>query len=256
LSLKRGPRAAQGFTLAELAVVMMIVALLLGSMMYTLSVQLEQRAIEETRSRLEAARQLLLSFAIVNGRLPCPATAASLGAEAFTGANCTSPYGGFLPAKTIGYQVVDAGGYAIDSWQNRIRYAVSAAALTGCAGSSTLPHFTNSTNLKNNGITCQPNDLVVCKSATGVTATDCGAAPANALTNQTVVVAIVHSIGKNGSLPCGTCVDEAANTNGDRVFVSHTLAPAGAPNGEFDDQLIWITVGELYGRMISAGVLP
>jgi prepilin-type N-terminal cleavage/methylation domain-containing protein len=222
LSLKRGPRAAQGFTLAELAVVMMIVALLLGSMMYTLSVQLEQRAIEETRSRLEAARQLLLSFAIVNGRLPCPATAASLGAEAFTGANCTSPYGGFLPAKTIGYQVVDAGGYAIDSWQNRIRYAVSAAALTGCAGSSTL----------------------------------CGAAPANALTNQTVVVAIVHSIGKNGSLPCGTCVDEAANTNGDRVFVSHTLAPAGAPNGEFDDQLIWITVGELYGRMISAGVLP
>ena len=267
MSLERVPRAARGFTLAELAVVMMIVALLLGSMMYTLSVQLEQRAIEETRSRLEAARQLLLSFAIVNGRLPCPATAASLGAEdPLGGGTCTTPYGGFLPARTIGYQVVDAGGYAIDSWNNRIRYAVSAATPLNsqtpriCRSVSdttppVVPHFTNRDNLRQNGVDCQPSDLVVCKSSTGITATTCGPA-ANALTNQNVVVAIVHSIGKNGSLPCGTCVDEAANTNGDRVFVFHTPTPAGATNGEFDDQLVWIPVGELYGRMISAGVLP
>jgi prepilin-type N-terminal cleavage/methylation domain-containing protein len=266
LSPERGPRAAQGFTLAELAVVMMIVALLLGSMLYTLSVQLEQRAIEETRSRLEAARQLLLSFAIVNGRLPCPATAATLGGEAFTGANCTAPYGGFLPAMTIGYQVVDANGFAIDAWNNRIRYAVSAATPLNSqtprvcrsvdpATPPVVPHFTNQSNLRQNGVDCQPTDLVVCKSSTGITATTCGPA-ANVLTNQNVVVAIVYSIGKNGSLPCGTCVDEAANTNGDQVFVSHTLAPAGAPGGEFDDQMVWITVGELYGRMISAGVLP
>ena len=258
MSLERRPRTALGFTLVELGVVMMIVALLLGSVMYTLSGQLEQRNFEETRGRLEAARELLLSYAIVNGRLPCPATVASLGDEApLGGGNCTSPYGGFLPARTIGYQVVDAGGYAVDSWQNRIRYAVSSAALTGCAGSSTLPHFTNSANLKTNGITCQPNDLVVCKSATGITATTCGAA-ANALTNQTVVVAIVYSVGKNGSLGCAptTCVDEAANTDGDRVFVFHTPTTAGATNGEFDDYLIWIAVGELYGRLISAGVLP
>jgi type II secretory pathway pseudopilin PulG len=235
---------------------MMIVALLLGSVMYTLSAQLEQRSFEETRGRLETARELLLSYAIVNGRLPCPATAASSGDEALTGANCTNPYGGFLPARAIGYPVVDAGGYAIDPWQNRIRYAVSSAALTGCGGSSTLPHFTNKTNLRNNGITCQPNDLVICKSSTGITGNSCGGAAANALTNQTVVVAIVYSIGKNGALACASCVDEAANINGDPVFVSHTPAPAGATNGEFDDYLVWIPVGELYGRLISAGVLP
>jgi prepilin-type N-terminal cleavage/methylation domain-containing protein len=259
LSPERTPRTARGFTLVELGVVMMIVALLLGSVLYTLSAQLEQRNIEETRSRLEAARELLLSYAIVKGRLPCPATATSAGDEAPpgapTGTACTSPYGGFLPARTIGYQVVDAGGYAIDSWQNRIRYAVSSAALTGCAGTSTLPHFTNKTNLQQNGITCQPNDLVVCKSSTGITGTSCGPA-ANALTNQNVVVAIVYSVGKNGSLACAPCVDEAANTNNDQVFVFHTPAPAGVTNGEFDDYLVWITVGELYGRLISAGVLP
>ena len=265
---ERGPRTAHGFTLAELAVVMMIVALLLGSMMYTLSVQFEQRAFEETRSRLEAARQLLLSFAIVNGRLPCPATAASLGAEDPPGGGtCTSPYVGFLPARTIGYQVVDAGGFATDSWNNRIRYAVSAATPLNsqtpricrsvlATTPPVVPHFTHRDNLRQNGIDCQPADLVVCKSSTNITGTDCGPAPANALTNQNVVVAIIHSTGKNGSLPCATCVDEAANTNGDPVFVFHPPTPAGAPNGEFDDQLIWIPVGELYGRMISASVLP
>lgn len=253
------PRAARGFTLVEIAVVMMIVALLLGGLMYTLAAQIEQRAIEETRSRLEAARELLLSYAIVNGRLPCPATTTSSGDEVpLGGGTCTLPYGGFLPARTIGYQIVDAGGFALDSWQNRIRYAVSSAPLTGCAGPSTLPHFTNNANLKANGITCQPNDLVVCKSSTGITATDCGPA-ANALTNQSAprtVVAIVFSTGKNGSLICPSCVDETANTNGDRVFVSHAPAPAGVTNGEFDDYLMWISVGELYGKLISAGVLP
>jgi len=44
--------------------------------------------------------------------------------------------------------------------------------------------------------------------------------------------------------------------NGDRVFVWHTPAPSTAANGEFDDQMQWISVGELYGKLIAAGVLP
>jgi type II secretory pathway pseudopilin PulG len=274
----RATRASvAGFSLIELAVVFTIVALLLASAMYTLSAQIETRNFEDTRRRLDQARELVLTFAVVNGRLPCPArsaaTAAPLtvaGDEVRTagadpecvGDAVVDNYGGtngavtlgLLPARAIGFQQVDANGFAVDAWGNRLRYAV--ANLTTPAATCPRPHFTNMTNLRTNGITCQPNDLLVCKSATGITATNCGGA-ANQIMTTSLVVAIIYSTGKNGALtPCATCLDELANLNGDRVFVFHTPTPSSAANGEFDDQFVWITTGEFYGRLIAAGVLP
>jgi len=263
----------RGFSLVELAVVMAIVAFLLGSLMYTLSAQTEQRSFEDTRRRLDQARELVLAFAVVNGRLPCPARSAATAApvtvagdEVVTpatgcvGDSTTDYYGGtaggitygLLPARTIGYQQVDSSGFAVDAWGNRIRYAV--ANLTTPSATCPTPHFVNATNLKTNGISCQPNDLLICKSATGITTTTCGGAT-NQIMSQSLVVAIIFSTGKNGATG-GTGADEAANLNGNRVFVWHTPTPSSAANGEFDDQFTWITVGELYGKLIAAGVLP
>src|SRR5262245_55096453 len=157
-------RSALGFSLVELAVVMTIVALLLGGLIYTLSAQIEQRNFEETRRRLEQARELLLGYAIVNGRLPCPATSTSSGqGSPVGGGTCTTGYAGWLPAKTIGSQQVDSGGYALDIWGNRIRYAVSIATPYNTASpqvcrpvnsatSPVTPHFTNKDNLRANGV--------------------------------------------------------------------------------------------------------
>lgn len=279
------PRAP-GFTLIELAVVMAIVALLLGTMMVTLSAQTDQRNSDDTRRRLDQARELVLTYAIVNGRLPCPARSANTASPVTVAGdevrdasgNCvgdavTDYYGGasggttlgLLPARTIGYQQTDSSGFAVDAWGNRIRYAV-AYRVTNCSGSSTTPHFTNATNLKANGISCQPNDLLVCKSSNDgtytITSTTCGGG-ANQIMSQSLVVAIVYSTGKNFTTAQSAAAaaalgrnDEAANLNGDRVFVWHTPTPSSAANGEFDDQMTWITVGELYGRLVSAGVLP
>ena len=274
----RGGRAT-GFTLTELAVVMTIVAFLLASLMYTLSAQSDQRNFEETRHRLEQARELLLAFAVVNGRLPCPARSAAtavpvtqIGDEVRNVAagdpDCVGDavvdyYGGtnagvtlgLLPARAIGFQQVNSGGLAIDAWANPIRYGVAHLA-TGCTGTLTYPHWTNAANLKANGIGCQPNDLLICKSATGITGTTCGGA-ANQIMSTSLVVAVIYSTGKNGGTPSGGAgLDEAANLNGDRVYVHHLPTPSDFVNGEFDDQMLWITSGEFYGKLISAGVLP
>jgi prepilin-type N-terminal cleavage/methylation domain-containing protein len=269
-------RRSSGFSLVELAVVVAIVAFLMGGLMYTLSAQTEQRSFEETRRRLEYARDLILAFAIVNGRLPCPARSANTaspatvaGDEVVTtatgcvGDSVTNYYGGtsggvtlgLLPARSIGFQPVDASGFAIDAWGNRLRYAV--ANLTTPSASCPTPHFVNATNLKQNGVSCQPNDLLICKSANlppAITSTTCGGAN-NQIMTQSVVVAIIFSTGKNGAGAAGG-IDEAANLNGDRVFVYHTPTSSTATNGEFDDQFIWITTGEFYGKLIAAGQLP
>ncbi len=267
---------ATGFTLVELAVVLAIVGLLLGSLMYTLSAQTEQRNFEETRRRLEQARELVLAYAIVNGQLPCPARSNSAGAEVrdaasrrcwdgavedyYGGALAGGVTGGFLPAATIGYTQIDSGGFAVDAWQNRIRYAVAKSIAAGtCAGAFTNPHWVNAMNLRNNGMACQPGDLLICKSATGITPSACGGT-ANQIMTQGLIVAIVFSTGKNGAISGGSGADEAANLDGagnaNPVFVFHTPTPADFANGEFDDQFTWITVGELYGKMIAAGIVP
>ncbi len=267
----RPPRPQTGFTLAELAISMVIISLLLGGAMAMVSAQVEQRKWNDTQSRLESARDALIGFAIANRRLPCPATctnpplctSGSLGDEAPSGglASCSASYDGFLPARAIGFQPIDAEGFALDAWGNRIRYALAANLDTSVASCNattlpppTLPHFNNAANLKANGITCKPGDLVVCSvSPATVTNTVCDAN--TSVTNQNTVVAIVFSTGKNGAAG-GTGTNEARNLDGNALFVSRTPDPASASGGEFDDQVLWISVGSLYAKLIAAGALP
>jgi len=271
---------SRGFTLIELAVVLAIVGLLLGGVIYTLGAQIEQRNFEDTRRRLDQARELLLAFAIVNGRLPCPARHSSAashsqGVESFCAAAaspcpgsettavqahgyCSNHFDGFVPAASIGLTAVDSSGFATDAWGRRLRYAVTRRNAAGtCAvspPSGTTPIVTSSANLKTYGIACQPGDLLVCRSASGITPSDCGPT-ANAIMTMSTVVAVVFSTGKNGAAGA-LGPDEGANLDGDAIFVSHPPAPPGAPNGEFDDQVTWLAIGELYGKLVSAGVLP
>ena len=261
-------RRASGFSLVELAVVLAIVGLLLLSAMYTLSAQTEQRSRSETERMLDDAKELLLSFALVNRRLPCPASATSNGNESPSGGGACGTYlNGFLPATAIGFKPVDASGYAVDAWGNRLRYAVAQAATNPSGGTScsapASPAFTSATNLKNNGIACVPLNIVVCDAAQntngGASPPSCGTwgatGDARPVTNQLTVAAVVFSTGKNGALGSGGN-DEAENTDGDGVFVWHEPRPSGATGGEFDDQMVWIPVGLLFTRMIAGGVLP
>jgi prepilin-type N-terminal cleavage/methylation domain-containing protein len=266
-------KGERGFTLTELAMVLLIVGVLLASAMYTLSAQSEQRAREDTARRLDTAKELLVGFAVVHGRLPCPASAASNGDESPPGGGaCTDYLNGFLPAITIGFRPTDSSGYAVDAWGNRIRYALARTAIEPSTTSATCPTapaneaFSNRANLKANNIGCAPANIVICDATQNTnpnvapTPPSCGtwgvAGDARSVTNQRTVVAVVFSPGKNAALACATCPDESENTDGDGVFVWHDVRPTGAVGGEYDDMMVWVPAGQLYGRMISAGVLP
>ena len=91
-----------GFTLIELAIVLFVVALLLGGMLLPLAGQQDIRNFGDTQKILIESRDALLGFAMANDRLPCPASAASNGVESPAGGGaCTNPYDGcWTPAST------------------------------------------------------------------------------------------------------------------------------------------------------------
>lgn len=250
---------SRGFSLVELAVVVLIVGLVLGGVVMTLSAQEEQRASAETRRRLEAAVDAVIGFAIVNRRLPCPAVVATGGVESPAGGgNCTSPFGGFLPGRTLGVAPVDAQGFVVDAWGNRIRYAV-ASQVVGATCAAGAPHFTSQANLRANGVGCQPNDLLVCQSSLGIlplaNPPSCNAAAS--VTNQQTVAFLVLSTGKNGGVVAGgQGADEVANTNGDAIFISREHGTLETTTGSYDDMLLWVPAGVLYAKLLAAGVLP
>lgn len=260
LAIRKAPR---GFTLTELALVLFIVALLIGGLLIPLTSQVDLQRTNETLKTLEGVRDSLVGFAATNGRLPCPATGGTTGVEdPNTGTGiCVTPHGGFVPGITLGISPVDAQGYVLDAWGQRIRYAVTTANSNA---------FTKPGQMRTTGMTTLDPDLRIC--STGATMDQPGIpgsaichsdGTTNALTNKAIVV--VYSLGRNGSTG-GTGVDERHNPNevsggpyfvaADRAFVSHSPAPAGAPNGEFDDIVIWLSSNILFNRMIAAGQLP
>lgn len=249
-----------GFSLVEMAIVLAIVGLLLGGLLPTISSQMERQYTNETRKQLDEIQQALIGYAIVNGRLPCPASSTSNGVESpVGGGNCGSPnfYNGFVPAATLGLtSVVDSHGnkgFAVDSWGNRIHYAVTAWSKTTSPTFNNV--FTTAGGMSTVGISALAPNLLVCSNATatGFSSSTCGTN--NALTSDPGVPVVIYSTGKNGAYG-GTGADEAANPNpnstdsNDQTFVSHTQTP------DFDDLVIWLSPNTLLNRMVAAGKLP
>ena len=278
--------SGHGFSLVEIAVVMVILSVLLAIVAAPISTQLNQRRVAETQRLLDLAQQALIGFAIANGRLPCPATDGpapdtpnpigatnSFGDEKFASGGTPVNgqcefWAGYLPAVALGLSPVDSEGFMLDAWglkRNRIRYAVWGSSAVNVNGIS-YP-FTQTGGMKAATTTFLAASnkpfLFVCQSAaTGAplpTAAVAGAANvcgiAVKLSDKTP--AVIYSLGPNAATG-GTGTDEVFNakttTNQTFVFVSHT--PTSGPTNEFDDMVSWMSLNVLFSSMQTAGKLP
>ena len=212
--------SSRGFTLVEMAVVLVIVGLMLGGLIVPLTTQMEQKGFTDTQRAMAEIKEALMGYALshaaADGRphLPCPDTNGDGLENREVGGACTNTEGDLPWA--------DLGVSGRDAWSNLYRYRVANS-------------FSNNVN----GFLLTSNGNITVKDAS---------AGANIATN---VPALVISRGKGGA---GGGADEAENTDVDGTFVSH--APSGAAGNEFDDLVVWVPSAILINRMVAAGRLP
>jgi prepilin-type N-terminal cleavage/methylation domain-containing protein len=232
-----------GFTLVEMAVVLLIATILMAGLVPTISSQIDQRQTNETRKQLNDIQQALIGFAIINERLPCPASALTNGQEdppLVTG-TCNHPNDGFVPAAALGLGPVNSQGLVVDAWNNPIRYAVTSSyanAFTTQSGMKTI--WSSAINLDLQVCTINPNSPTNCASNTSLSSNG--------------VPVVIFSTGKNG-LSGAVNPDESANLHtgssaNNKTYVSHDFTPT------YDDMVVWVSPNTLFNRMVAAGKLP
>ena len=254
--MRSSPRPERsGFSLLEIAIGLAALAIAFAALAVPLASQVQLRRAEEARRQLDEAREAILGFAAAHARLPCPATPASRGYEAFApggGAadgRCADFHGGLLPAASLALSPLDDEGFLRDPWQsraNRVRYAVHGGSVNAVAFALTSAGGMGRATLA--GLGEAPHYLYVC--ATGAAAGPSGCGPAaNQLTRRAAFV--ILSAGPNAARPDAPGVDEARNLDGDAAFVAREAGADG-----FDDLLQWGSIHLLAHRMVAAGRLP
>ena len=214
----------QGFTLLEMAVVMVVLGLILGGILIPLSTQMEKQDRDATQSVLEEIQEALIGYTMTNGRLPCPDTDGD-GIIDMAG-TCTNVQG------TIPW--VDLGVGKNDALGRPFTYRVTGSFAdntdgTGCGIATVGVSFE----------LCSVADINILDAATG-----------NPVANQIPAIVIAH--GKNWATT--TSADENENSDTNTTFVDRRPAIKAPPT--FDDQVIWISPNVLKNRLVSAGRLP
>ncbi len=293
----------RGFTLIELAIVLVIVTILIGGLAMPLTAQIQARRIAETKKTLEEAREAIIGYAMTHTTGTCACTYTSTGLETGTSTclpltmcpshpdplDATSATGtvtltlqprhyipcpdlmendpepnldndgdgslrdlnngredrykasgkiGECASRSGNLPWVTLGAGQQDAWGNHLRYVVAEKFANGTSGF----------------VSTDDGDIEICSSST------CTSADA-----ADKIVAAIVSHGPNGwgarsihgtLLKNPASPDELENTDGDNRLVSRSPTAADSSSGEFDDLVVWISAGQLRGRVCPAGGCP
>jgi len=238
-------KQTHGFTLVEMAIVLVIFGLLLSAFLAPLSAQRDLKDYTNTQNSLEEIKESLIGYALSHGYFPCPAKSVTDGREDRSGTTCTDH--GTGPIRVGALPWAELGVPQLDSWNHLYRYSVTLAYADSGAKISLSP-------LTARDITIQTRD---------------SAGAVQNLTNGNDIPVVIMSMGKNGvwgyandgtqvTDVSATNVDEDTNGNGNgRTFLSRTpTSNTATTGGEIDDIVTWISPNVYLNRMVSAGQLP
>lgn len=227
-------RVQQGFSLLELALAMVILSLLMGSLMGPLRAQRSLSANKDTDWRLQQAQQALYGHAVIYHYLPCPDDDLPPDGweNVLSNQSCRSDEG-ILPWQQLGLPATDA-------WGRYLRYRAD----------STFTHHGAWFSIANAEL---DSNLQVTGDAGAVTS----------VASRPVAIVLSHGENGLGGIQSGALahalappqqVDEIENADGDLQFVDKSQSQV---NGlVFDDRLIMLSPKTLIYHMVQAQRLP
>lgn len=248
-------RGQSGFSLIELAVVLMIVGILMSGVLMSVSQASLSARRSAALSQLRGIEEALYGFAQSQGRLPCPASQTSNGYEDGAAGACNLTEG-FVPSATLAiFGQATEDGLLVDPWANPIRYSLVTTATLSNNGNPDFSQYTSIRTFFSNSYTFgTTNTLRVCDNST---------CSGNVLTD--IAPAIVMSMGENwatyssanetlnagsGTLT-GSTLTYPVHLSTEKDYVSTTYS-----EDNFDDQIVWLSPYVMFNRMVSAGKLP
>lgn len=243
-----------GFSLVEMAIVILIAGIMMGAGLSLLAVKQAAAQFDVTQKHQETIKQALINYLGKNKRLPCPVDPASptTGIEGRSATATLPPcfkYSGVVPYAELG---LDRAA-ALDGWENFIDYVVSPPTTHwlytyGAPASTTLADAASAFWPSNNA----------------------GSITAKVNGTDINIVASLISHGKNGlgainikgikNLPLPTGTDELQNTNPISGALSNTVIKRDATDstsggGAFDDVVMMLSANDLTGPLIANGTL-
>ncbi|MDR2093786.1 MAG: type II secretion system GspH family protein [Azoarcus sp.] len=214
-----------GFTLIEMAIMLVVLGLLTGTFAVPLAARIEASQRREADVLLDDITEALIGFALLHGRLPCPSTEADPASPAYGLEHpppCAAGIPGYLPWRTLALPAHDPWGSprasAAAPWTGHWRYLPDKNFTTGTITLATLP----SGNLQ---IRDHDNNPIT--------------------TDTSRVVAVLYSSGPNRR-------DDGRNA---AWSPTSPVFEAGEATPAFDDLLRWIGHPLIVARLARSGRL-
>ena len=232
-----------GFTLIEIAVVLLILGVLTRGMMAPLVAREQAIRFERAQAELVLIKKSITAYVIRNGVLPCPLTTTGATSNPAITTNVCSVAQGYIPANELAMSgSTNPNGGLIDPWGRLYRYAISLNSDEN-RGRLNEPDWTSRGEPSRVGLRHLAASLQLCRTSSS---SDCARSDLRA--NQ-----LAYVVMSQGQDLTDTAL-QRENVDGDNVFViseysRHIEQP-------FDDLLIWASAQDVMYWMLRAAWLP